>query len=185
MKVSLVALAILSAILFWFSDPGDEASLSLSDGVSAETETYRAQLRAEEERRRVALIHASVPEREALVTLCLERLQELMVTQARPVWTVIGVVAPAASSEESLASRNFRRIRLDGEHPDIFIRAVAERAFALSAEDIQPPGIQFLVHEERAVPGFTTSPRFIVGYHCRFMDIGQVFLSRGVTISAT
>lgn len=80
MKVSLVALAILSAILFWFSDPGDEASLSLSDGVSAETETYRGHLRAEEERRRVALIHASVPEREALVTLCLERLQELMVT---------------------------------------------------------------------------------------------------------
>lgn len=183
-KVSLVGLAILTAFLFWFSDPRDGAGISASDGGSPQMQSYREQLHDEEERRRAALIHASVPERETLISLCLDNLQDEMVEQARTVWSVIGVVAPATSSEEGLASRNFRRIRLDRDQADVFVRDVAGRAFAIAAEGIQPPGIQFLVHEERAVPGFTTSPRFIVGYHCRFMDIGEVFLSRGVTISA-
>jgi len=183
-KVSLVGLAILSAILLWVSGPHDAADHPARDGAAPQAEDFRTQQRAEEQRRRLALIHATEAERHAPATRCLDALQEQMVVQASPLWSVIGVVAPAMSSQDGLFSPSFRRIRLDWEQVDVFVRTVAGHAFADPADGAQPPGIQFIVNEERAIPGFTSSPRFLVGYHCRFVDIGQVFLSRGVTISA-
>lgn len=183
MKVSLVGLAVFSAVLLWYFVLGGDPGQGLSVGLGASADSFRAHQLEEEARRRSDFLHATIPEQHALISLCVARLQERMQSQSSPAWSVIGVVAPATSLQENLFSPNFRRIRLEGDDVEHFVRDVALRAFAASDEAIPPQGIQFLVNEVRLVPGFTESPRFIVGYHCQFLELDEVFLSRGVTIS--